>query len=243
MGFPEASFRVIMTLRHSTSYAKGVTAARQKREVHVTTVIQPSKGRTKMNKGYSTKATVVGGLAFLILSLFAYPAYSQRISVGGQIFGNTDLPGSNIGVGTPIPKPPAGGISFPVSTCQGLCAQNSSCVAFTLVNPGIQGPEAMCWIKSALPAKATNSCCTSGTIAEVNTDRPGGDYLHFSQFFGQPIPVGFCEYACVSQTQCTAWTFVKSGNTCWLKSVTPPPAPVANNCCVSGTIETIPPTK
>ncbi len=195
-----------------------------------------------MNKGYS-RGTVVGGLVLLNLSLSFYPVYAQRVSLGGQIFGNIDLPGSNIGNGIPIPNPPAGGISFPVNTCQNFCGQNSSCVAWTLVNPGIQGPQAVCWIKSALPAKTANSCCTSGTIAEVNTDRPGGDYQHFSEYFGQPIPVGFCEYVCVSQTQCTAWTFVKSGTTCWLKNVTPPPAPVANNCCISGTIETIPPAK
>jgi len=233
-----------MTLRHSTSDTKKGTVTRQKREVHVPTVIQPTKGRTKMNKGY-LRTAVVAGLAFLIVSLLAYPVYAQRVSLGGQLWGNTDLPGSDIAhfqLPDPSAAPPA--LDLRLSQCQGLCGQNTSCVSFTYVRPNTtQGPHGQCWLKGSLPAANANSCCVSGTIAEVNKDRPGGDYLHFSQYFGSPVPVGFCQQVCVLQTQCTAWTFVKSGNTCWLKNVTPPPAPVANNCCISGTIETIPPAK
>src|SRR5277367_6098726 len=67
-----------MTLRHSTSDTKKGTATRQKREVHVPTVIQPTKGRTKMNKGY-LRTAVVAGLAFLIVSLLAYPVYPREL--------------------------------------------------------------------------------------------------------------------------------------------------------------------
>jgi hypothetical protein len=52
--------------------------------------------------------------------------------------------------------------------CRDACANNPSCTAYTYVNPGVQGPQARCWLKSGTPPNgAANGCCTSG----VKTDR------------------------------------------------------------------------
>ena len=46
--------------------------------------------------------------------------------------------------------------------CQGACARDSRCVAWTYVKPGVQGPYARCWLKSIVPNPISNSCCVSG---------------------------------------------------------------------------------
>jgi hypothetical protein len=46
--------------------------------------------------------------------------------------------------------------------CRDTCVTEPPCVAFTFVNPGIQGPSARCWLKSAVPAATANPCCISG---------------------------------------------------------------------------------
>jgi 1-phosphatidylinositol phosphodiesterase len=46
--------------------------------------------------------------------------------------------------------------------CRDTCLVEPQCVAFTFVNPGVQGPSARCWLKSAVPAQTPNACCVSG---------------------------------------------------------------------------------
>jgi hypothetical protein len=46
--------------------------------------------------------------------------------------------------------------------CQKACDGNPNCRAFTFVNPGVQGPNARCWLKSGVPAPQSHFCCTSG---------------------------------------------------------------------------------
>jgi hypothetical protein len=46
--------------------------------------------------------------------------------------------------------------------CLQACDNNSACRAFTFVNPGVQGPQARCWLKNVAPAPRANACCTSG---------------------------------------------------------------------------------
>ena len=67
---------------------------------------------------------------------------------------NTDRPGSdykNFDLNSPDP-----------SLCQQACAGDPNCKAFTFVKPGIQGPNARCWLKNTVPAPVSNTCCTSG---------------------------------------------------------------------------------
>ncbi len=63
--------------------------------------------------------------------------------------------------------------------------------------------------------------------AELQFDRPGGDYHNFkANSFSQ------CATSCATIAQCRAYTFVNETKICWLKDAVP--KRVANNCCVSG---------
>ena len=46
--------------------------------------------------------------------------------------------------------------------CQNTCAKEDKCKSWTYVKPGIQGKNAICWLKNAVANLSTNSCCTSG---------------------------------------------------------------------------------
>jgi hypothetical protein len=46
--------------------------------------------------------------------------------------------------------------------CQSECAGDAKCKAYTYVKPGLQGPKARCWLKSAVPNPQGDSCCVSG---------------------------------------------------------------------------------
>jgi 1-phosphatidylinositol phosphodiesterase len=77
----------------------------------------------------------------------AYPASSLEW--------NVDRPGSDYrSFDLPAPSP---------ETCQSTCMNEPQCVAFTYVNPGVQGPNARCWLKSAVPQPVPQTCCVSGT--------------------------------------------------------------------------------
>jgi len=59
--------------------------------------------------------------------------------------------------------------------CRQACADDAACRAFTYVNPGIKGPEAMCFLKSSVVPATADACCTSGAKAIVrmaNAARP-----------------------------------------------------------------------
>jgi len=46
--------------------------------------------------------------------------------------------------------------------CRNVCLIDFNCRAWTYVEPGIQGPQARCWIKYTVPAPQPNTCCVSG---------------------------------------------------------------------------------
>jgi hypothetical protein len=51
-----------------------------------------------------------------------------------------------------------------VERCQSSCASAAQCRAWTWVAPGVQGPDARCWLKSAVPAPVQDGCCVSGVV-------------------------------------------------------------------------------
>ena len=46
--------------------------------------------------------------------------------------------------------------------CQGACASEARCKAWTYVKPGVQGATARCWLKDTAPPATRNDCCVSG---------------------------------------------------------------------------------
>ncbi len=49
--------------------------------------------------------------------------------------------------------------------CQTLCARDGNCLSWTWVKPGVQGAQAMCWLKNAVPPSRPNPNTTSGIKA------------------------------------------------------------------------------
>ena len=91
------------------------------------------------------------------------------------------------------------------------------------------------------PSRASPGAMSPDNVSPVisppenNTDRPGSDYESYRMDDAHP-----CRAACVGDKRCRAWTFVRAGiqgptGVCYLKRSTP--APVANTCCVSGTVK------
>lgn len=174
------------------------------------------------------------------------PAPSPPAGSGWEM--NTDRPGSdynNFDLPTPNPQ-----------LCSDACARDARCAAFTYVNPGVQGPNARCWLKNPVPAAHASSCCVSGVKAaphagriggwraspppgasgglEYNVDRAGSDFANFDLPQARPE---LCREACLRDHRCAAFTYVNPGvqgsqARCWLKN--PVPAARPSSCCVSG---------
>jgi hypothetical protein len=46
--------------------------------------------------------------------------------------------------------------------CQSSCNADGRCRAWTYVRPGVQGPQARCWLKNEVPVSQPSPCCISG---------------------------------------------------------------------------------
>jgi hypothetical protein len=73
--------------------------------------------------------------------------------------------------------------------CMQACENDPKCKAYTYVKPGIQGPNARCWLKMSVPPARSNPCCISGVkhipdSIEQKTGcgtghAPGDEIIHF----------------------------------------------------------------
>jgi len=71
-----------------------------------------------------------------------------------------------------IDRPGSDFHSFDLNTpdpalCQAACRDESQCMAWTFVKPGIQAETARCWLKNPQPQQVTNDCCISGLVDRV----------------------------------------------------------------------------
>jgi len=48
--------------------------------------------------------------------------------------------------------------------CANACREEEKCMAYTYVKPGVQGENARCWLKTAIPDARPDECCISGVI-------------------------------------------------------------------------------
>ena len=124
--------------------------------------------------------------------------------------------------------------------CRRICEGNPACEAWTYVQPGVQGPMPMCWLKNVVPPPSYDTCCISGVRPvygsfEPSTNRYGGDYAGIALWDGaDPFE---CSKLCHNDANCAAWSYVEAGiqgpvPMCWLKNTVPEPS--ANVCCTSG---------
>ncbi len=115
------------------------------------------------------------------------------------------------------------------AACAARCSGDAQCRAWTYVIPGVQGPGARCWLKSAVPPSVAADFAVSGVRGfEYDIDRRGGDYNDFA--LDAPDPQ-LCAARCAGDSQCAAWTYLKPGTTvgggarCSLKNSVPPQTP------------------
>jgi hypothetical protein len=117
--------------------------------------------------------------------------------------------------------------------CSNACAADLRCRAFTYVVRGVQGPNARCWLKSAVPAAASHNCCVSGvkTAAQPTEGFVGwykgmdlyeaGDYR--SVALAAPDP-NACLVECGRDARCRSVSYTGPGAyglpraVCWLKA-------------------------
>ena len=78
---------------------------------------------------------------------------------GGTVEPGIDRPGMDIAQ-TPL------SVADPLA-CQALCSGDETCRAWTYVNPGLQGEQAVCWTKFDVPQGYDNPCCTSGIMDQA----------------------------------------------------------------------------
>ncbi|MFN3954791.1 MAG: PAN domain-containing protein [Pararhodobacter sp.] len=83
---------------------------------------------------------------------------------GGSVEPGIDRPGMDIAM-TPMSD------ADPLA-CQALCAGEPDCRAWTYVNPGQQGEQAVCWTKSGVPEGFENPCCISGVMDQAAASLP-----------------------------------------------------------------------
>ena len=55
-----------------------------------------------------------------------------------------------------------------VERCEDACKDDTKCLAWTYVKPGLQGQNARCWLKNIVPASSKDVCCVSGTKTRSN---------------------------------------------------------------------------
>ncbi len=77
-----------------------------------------------------------------------------------------------------------------VSVCRKACGADSRCLAYTYVKPGVQGEEAVCWLKDrAVESGRVSDCCGSGTRKLEFVGKPvGPGYVPPIIYFSQRDP-------------------------------------------------------
>ena len=140
---------------------------------------QRSGAILEVHGSIATRYLALGGLA----SWLGYPVGEEVDIPGGRraefengfvmwdrLTGGSIPMRDGVGLFNIEPDTHRGGIdflSFPAiddraEVCRDACAAEQSCLAFTYVRRGIQGPRAMCWLKSGVPPAAPDACCASG---------------------------------------------------------------------------------
>ena len=134
----------------------------------------------------------------------AVDARTEPGMLNGPAQANVNRPGSDIAnLALPAANP---------ALCQQQCADNNACHAWTYVNPGVQGPQAHCWLKGSVPLPQADHCYASGLKVPLQpanmspmqgaVDRAGADFVDFDLPSADPR---LCRGECGDNGTCKAW--------------------------------------
>ena len=123
------------------------------------------------------------------------------------------------------------------AVCALTCERDRKCRAWSFNYPNVNVDGAVCWLKSAVPARVQSNCCVSGVrgagvveprnkALEIATDRLGGDYRNIS--VAPDADGDTCKAACTADEKCRAWTYARPGYIgqdarCFMKNEIKPP--------------------
>ncbi|MBN2173308.1 MAG: PAN domain-containing protein [Bacteroidales bacterium] len=201
------------------------------------------------------KFTGISAFMILLIGVLLSSALSAQIQAYQVTTGNPnisylenqDIPGNNLKNFELKPDETC-------QTCIERCLADPDCKGYTYVKPGVQGPNARCYLKSAAPNTTSNNNCISGIKLSVinqtgyfieagipamkhtmGQNRPGNDYRNFEVKHGDDCQT--CEDSCLKDPRCKAYTYVLPGiqaqrGVCWLKSEVP--VPIDDKNCISG---------
>jgi hypothetical protein len=125
---------------------------------------------------------VQGPTARCYLKNPAPPATSNACCVSGAIPRVID---QQVNVEVDVNRQGADYTSFDLPTgnpdlCFERCRGDARCAAWTFARPGVQGPQARCYLKDSAPPPLANTCCVSGVIVRaaspVTPPPPGAGY-------------------------------------------------------------------
>jgi hypothetical protein len=102
--------------------------------------------------------------------------------------------------------------------CQSDCQKTADCYSWTYLYPSTSTGSGYCYLKNSTPSATFNSRTSSGVKYEDHIDRPGGDFQVLDA-----SDVTICDDDCKKNSNCVAFTWVKSTHRCWLKSSIPAP--------------------
>ena len=101
-----------------------------------------------------------GALAFAIFAAALVTSCIVAVTTAGPAYPTSNLEWN-------VERPGAEYRSFDLRDaqprdCQSTCMNEPQCMAFTYVNPGVQGPNARCWLQERRAAAVPQACCVSG---------------------------------------------------------------------------------
>ncbi len=106
-------------------------------------------------------------LALASASVF-FCAFALSPASAGEVESNTDRQGQDYKRMEMVPTI-AG-----FAPCQSACVFDEKCKAWTFVRSGVQGPKAICYLKSGASKTRSDKCCTSGIPVRAHGCEIGG---------------------------------------------------------------------
>jgi hypothetical protein len=117
--------------------------------------IQGPKAKCWLKNSFQTRTPYTGMVSGVKVYI---GGNTEHIALGGQ-FQDTFAVNQDR-MGSDYQKLPMANANL--GMCMDMCVNDQKCRAFTFVSPGIQGKDAMCWLKDSVPGPRTDNCCASG---------------------------------------------------------------------------------